>query len=151
MVTGLSSQVTINGAEAANDTLVINSQPGNDTIDASGLQAGQINLVLNGLSGNDTLIGSAGNDVLAGGFGTDTFVFGGNFGHDTIQGFFAGSGNGLNDFVQFDRSIFSDFADVQAHAEQIGNDTTITVDPNRSVTLQNVALNSLSAGDFRFA
>jgi hypothetical protein len=46
---------------------------------------------------------------------------------------------------------FSSFADVQAHAQQIGNDTTITVDPNRSVTLQNVALNTLSAGDFRFA
>jgi Ca2+-binding RTX toxin-like protein len=120
-------------------------------IDASALQGGLINLVINGFSGNDTLIGSQGNDVLAGGLGADTFVFGGSFGHDVIQGFFAGSGNGLNDFVQFDRSIFSSFADVQAHAQQIGNDTTITVDPNRSVTLQNVALNTLSAGDFRFA
>jgi hypothetical protein len=39
---------------------------------------------------------------------------------------------------------------VLQHAQQIGNDTTITVDPNCSVTLQNVALSSLTAGDFRF-
>jgi Ca2+-binding RTX toxin-like protein len=150
VVSGLAAQVTINGAEAANDTLVINAQDGNDRIDASALQAGQINLVLNGGSGNDTLIGSAGNDMLFGGSGVDTFAFAGSFGHDTVGGFFAGSGNGVHDLVQFDRSIFSDFADVLQHAEQIGNDTTITVDPNRSVTLQNVTLNTLTAGDFRF-
>jgi Ca2+-binding RTX toxin-like protein len=151
VVSGLAAQVAINGEEAANDTLVINSQAGNDVVDASALQGGLMKLVLNGGTGNDTLIGSQGNDVLAGGLGTDTFLFGGNFGHDAIQDFVAGTGNGLNDVVQFDRSIFSSFADVQAHAVQIGNDTTITVDPNRSVTLQNVALNSLSASDFRFA
>ena len=151
VVSGLAADVTINGEEAANDTLVINAQDGNNRIDASALQAGQINLVLNGGAGNDTLIGSVGNDMLFGGFGADTFVFAGNFGHDTVGDFFAGSGNGANDFVQFDRSIFSNFTDVLQHAQQIGNDTTITVDPNRSVTLQNVALNSLTANDFRFA
>jgi Ca2+-binding RTX toxin-like protein len=150
VVSSLAAQVTINGAEAANDTLVINAQDGNNRIDASALQAGQINLVLNGGSGNDTLIGSAGNDMLFGGFGADTYVFASNFGHDTVGDFFAGSGNGANDFVQFDRSIFSNFSDVLQHAQQIGNDTTITVDPNCSVTLQNVALSSLTAGDFRF-
>ncbi len=150
VVSGLAAQVTINGAEAANDTLVINAQDGNNRIDASALQAGQINLALNGGSGNDTLIGSAGNDMLFGGFGADTYVFAGNFGHDTVGDFFAGSGNGANDFVRFDRSIFSNFSDVLQHAQQIGNDTTITVDPLRSVTLQNVALSSLTAGDFRF-
>jgi len=149
-VSGLAAQVTISGAEAANDKLVINAQDGNDRIDASALQAGQINLVLNGGSGNDTLIGSAGNDMLFGGLGADTFAFAGNFGHDTVGDFFAANGSGAHDFVQFDRSIFSDFADVLQHAQQIGNDTTITVDPNRSVTLQNVALNTLTAGDFRF-
>ncbi len=151
VVSGLAAQVTINGAEHANDTLIINAQQGNDTIDASALQARQINLVLNGGSGNDTLIGSSGNDTLFGGFGADTFVFGGNFGHDTVSDFSVGTGNGANDFVQFDRSIFSNFTDVLQHAQQIGNDTTITVDPNRSVTLQNVALSSLTANDFRFA
>ena len=151
VVSGLAADVTINGAEGANDTLVINALDGNDRIDASALQAGQINLVLNGGTGNDTLIGSAGNDMLSGGLGADTFVFAGGFGHDTVGDFLAGSGNGGHDFVQFDRSIFSNFADVLQHAQQIGNDTTITVDPNRSITLQNVALNSLTASDFRFA
>jgi Ca2+-binding RTX toxin-like protein len=150
VVSGLAAQVTIDGAEATNDTLVINALDGNDRIDASALLAGQINLVLNGGTGNDTLIGSAGNDMLSGGIDTDTFVFSGSFGHDTVGDFLAGSGNGTHDFVEFDRSIFSNFADVLAHAQQIGNDTTITVDPNRSITLQNVVLSSLTASDFRF-
>ena len=150
VVSGLAADVTIIGAEAANDKLVINAQGGNNRIDASALQAGQINLVINGGAGNDTLIGSVGNDVLFGGSGVDTFAFAGNFGHDTVADFLAGSGKGVDDLLQFDRSIFSDFNDVLQHAQQIGNDTTITVDPNRSVTLQNVALNSLTASDFRF-
>ncbi len=150
VVSGLAADVTISGAEAASDKLVINAEDGNNRIDASALQAGQINLVLNGGSGKDTLVGSAGDDMLFGGFGADTFVFAGNFGHDTIGDFLAGSGRGTDDLVQFDRSIFSDFNDVLQHAQQIGNDTTITVDPNRSVTLQNVALSTLTAGDFRF-
>src|SRR5258708_24638071 len=69
VVNGLAAQVTINSAEAANDTLVINGLAGNDIIDASGLHAGQVNLTLNGGDGNDTITGSAGNDLVIGGHG----------------------------------------------------------------------------------
>jgi Ca2+-binding RTX toxin-like protein len=68
--------VTIDGAEAANDSLVINVLGGNDTIDASMLAAGTIALTLDGGDGNDTIIGSAGNDVLLGGAGNDTVIGG---------------------------------------------------------------------------
>ena len=71
VVKGLAAQVTVNGAEALNDTLVVNGGAGNDTIDASKLHAGQVNLTLNGGDGDDKIIGSAGNDVVNGGKGSD--------------------------------------------------------------------------------
>ena len=49
--------MTIEGAEAANDSLVINALGGNDTIDAS---AAQIKVVIDGGDGNDTIIGGQG-------------------------------------------------------------------------------------------
>src|SRR5262249_59928412 len=59
-VNGLPAQVTIAGAEAANDQLVVNGGAGDDTIDASRLTAGPVNLPLNGGGGNDLITGSAG-------------------------------------------------------------------------------------------
>src|SRR5262249_26160046 len=75
-VNGLPAQVTIAGAEAANDQLVVDGGIGDDTIDASGLTAGQINLVLKGGAGNDLIKGSAGNDTVIGGQGNDTALLG---------------------------------------------------------------------------
>ena len=95
VVNGLAAQVTINGAEAGNDKLVINGLSGNDTIDASRLNDGQVNLTLNGGDGNDTIIGSAGNDLVNGGHGNDvarlgagddTFVWNPGDGSDTVEG-----------------------------------------------------------------
>ena len=53
VVNGLSEQVTIEGAEASNNSLIINGLGGNDHINASSLNAGQINLTINGGAGND--------------------------------------------------------------------------------------------------
>src|SRR4029079_563811 len=67
VVNGLAAKVTIAGAEGANDQLVVNGQGGDDTINASGLNAGQVNLVINGGLGNDTITGSKGDDFINGG------------------------------------------------------------------------------------
>jgi Ca2+-binding RTX toxin-like protein len=75
-VDGLPVQVTIDGVESANDSLVINTLDGDDTINASGLPAGQVHLVIDGGAGNDTIIGSDGNDTLIGGDGNDLVVGG---------------------------------------------------------------------------
>ena len=66
-VSGLAATVTITGAEAANDRLVINGLGGDDVITASGLSG--IQLTADGGVGNDVLIGSPGNDTLLGGAG----------------------------------------------------------------------------------
>src|SRR5204862_152002 len=60
VVNGLSAQVTIDGAEAANDFLAIIGHDGNDTINASALNAGQIRLFVDGGAGDDTIRGSNG-------------------------------------------------------------------------------------------
>jgi aryl-phospho-beta-D-glucosidase BglC (GH1 family) len=103
------------------------------------------NNVLSGLDGNDTLIGGAGRDTLAGGAGNDTFVFGPGFGRDTVTDFASGS-----DVLQFDSRVFADAEHVLAASVQVGADVVITCDADNSVTLKNVALASLHAGDFLF-
>jgi Ca2+-binding RTX toxin-like protein len=95
VVNGLSAQVTIDGAEAANDTLVIHGLGGNDSIDASALSAGLIKLTIDGGDGSDTVIGSHGNDTVIGGTGNDvallgdgddTFIWNPGDGSDSVEG-----------------------------------------------------------------
>src|SRR5258708_34580216 len=95
VVQGLSAQVTSDGAEPANDSLVVNGVGGDDTIDAAALNAGQINLVINGGDGNDVITGSAGDDVVTGGRGNDgaflgaggdLFVWDPGAGNDVAEG-----------------------------------------------------------------
>ena len=50
-VNGLAAQVTINGADAGTDSLVVNGGLGDDVLDASKLTAGRVNLTLNGGDG----------------------------------------------------------------------------------------------------
>ena len=81
-VSGLAATVTITGAEAANDRLVINGLGGDDVITASGLSG--IQLTADGGLGNDVLIGSPGNDTLLGGAGDDVLI--GGSGADILDG-----------------------------------------------------------------
>jgi Ca2+-binding RTX toxin-like protein len=75
-VAGLSAQVTIDHAEAANDVLAVNGLGGNDSINASTLPGGMIQLALDGGAGNDTVTGSHGNDSIHGGDGNDVLTGG---------------------------------------------------------------------------
>jgi serralysin len=108
------------------------------------------NDTINGGADKDFLIGGAGNDFLTGGAGDDTFTFGVygngpvNMGNDTITDFTDG------DKLHIDDAIFSDFADVQAHMQQVGNDVVITYDGNNSITLENTTIGSMNANDFLF-
>jgi Ca2+-binding RTX toxin-like protein len=83
-VLGLTAQVNITGAEAANDQLTINTLAGDDVVEASGLLAGAIQLTADGGQGNDILIGGDGNDTFLGGDGDDVLI--GGPGLDVLDG-----------------------------------------------------------------
>jgi Ca2+-binding RTX toxin-like protein len=109
---------------------------------------------LRGGTGRDILIGWTGNDSLEGGSGADTFVFDGNFGkdytaralgHDTISDFDITGGDRLK--ISRDWGFHTVEA-ILHNAVQDGNDTVITLSRSTSITLENVALTDLSAGDF---
>ncbi len=83
-VLGLSAQVNITGAEAANDRLTVNALGGDDVVEASGLAASGIQLTADGGDGNDILVGGDGDDILLGGDGDDVLV--GGPGLDILDG-----------------------------------------------------------------
>ena len=146
LVNGLPAQVTIRGADAGLDALVINGLAGNDTIDASRLNAGQVNLTLNGGDGNDRLIGSAGSDVVIGGRGSDlallgagddTFVWNPGDGSDVVEG------QAGTDTLQFNGSNVGEHIDISANGSRarlfrdVGN---VTMDLNGVEHVNLVAL-----------
>jgi Ca2+-binding RTX toxin-like protein len=144
VVDGLSAQVTVDHAEAANDRLIINGSAGNDTINASAVASGMAPL---------TLAGGAGNDVLIGGAGNDTFLFTfGDAGKDVVQGFQAHGVSAQGDIVALAGFADQSFAQAVAdgHIAQSGADVAISDGTHVVATLQNVLLTSLQANDFAF-
>jgi Ca2+-binding RTX toxin-like protein len=75
-VVGLHAAVNIVNQEQDNDRLILNALGGNDTVDASALQADGIQLSINGGAGTDLLVGSEGDDQFNGGTGNDTILMG---------------------------------------------------------------------------
>jgi Ca2+-binding RTX toxin-like protein len=122
-VGGLSALVKITGgAEGANDSLVINSLAGADTVNASTLQAGVIGLTINGGSDNDLLIGSQGDDLINGGTGSDTALMGA--GDDTFvwnpgDGSDIVEGQGGNDTMQFNGANIAEKIDMEANGSRL--------------------------------
>jgi Ca2+-binding RTX toxin-like protein len=104
-VFGLHTAVNIFFQEQANDRLTLNGQGGDDTIDATSLEADGIQLSMNGGLGNDVFLGSEGNDLINGGDGNDLALMGA--GDDT----FVWNPGDDNDIVEgqagFDRMLFN--------------------------------------------
>jgi Ca2+-binding RTX toxin-like protein len=86
-------QLSIIGANPAQDRLTINGHAGGDTILAGNLQADAIGLQINGGDGDDTIFGGEGDDIIFGGQNND-FLEGGP-GNDTLDG-----GPGNNTVIQ---------------------------------------------------
>jgi Ca2+-binding RTX toxin-like protein len=166
-VTGLRASVKIIGGEPGLDRLVINGLDGDDTVDASGVQAGALELTLNGGPGNDTLIGGDGNDLLIGGQGNDvmfggpgddTFVWNPGDGSDIIEGeegqdtlLFNGANVGENVDISANGQrlrFFRDIANVTmdcndievVHFNALGGADTITVNDLTGTGCTNVDL-----------
>ncbi|MDZ4370168.1 MAG: ExeM/NucH family extracellular endonuclease [Phenylobacterium sp.] len=164
-INGVANAPTQNGGAGA-DTLtgtagdeVLNGGNGNDILTAGDgadtLSGGNGNDSLfggagidslSGGSGNDTIVGGAGDDALSGSRGNDLFVFDSDFGHDQISDFKPGE-----DDIQFGAGTFTSFADVLAHAVQVGQHVVITADDGDTLQLNNLQLSSLQPADFLFA
>jgi len=146
--------VNVENVEGSNTVDHIFGNSADNILDGNGgadtIWGGGGNDTINGGTGIDTIFAGTGNDVITGGADNDLFVFDVpgagpvNFGNDIITDFTAG------DHIQIDDAIFNDFADMQAHMQQVGNDVVITYDGNNSITLQNTAMGSLGASDFLF-
>ena len=95
-----------------------------------------------GTAGDDVIANTAANQVMFGNGGADTFVFGGNVGKAVVADFQAD-----NDVLQLSHNAFANFADVLAHAAQVGPDVTIAIDASNSVTLHNTAVTQLGANN----
>lgn len=93
-------------------------------------------------SGDDIINGGTGNDRLEGGSGEDIFVFEMGTGQDTVLDF--GNGRDELDLTDFG---FASFADVQAAAEDDGDDLVIDLGNGASVTLVGVSEAELSQDD----
>ena len=73
--------ITLQEFETGSFAIVINTEGGNDTVDASAID---VAVKVNGSGGNDTLTGGSANDTLNGGSGEDKLV--GGPGNDKLQG-----------------------------------------------------------------
>ncbi|WP_407519751.1 alkaline phosphatase [Methylobacterium oryzisoli] len=136
---------------AGNDQLF--GEEGDDFLGAGSgsdyLSGGIGNDALYGEEGSDLLFGNAGDDLLMGGAGGDTFAVGRGDGRDVIRDFTVAGAE--RDVIAFNSGVFGSFAAVQAASAQQGGDVVITVAPDSSLTVQNVALASLTAANFSFS
>jgi Ca2+-binding RTX toxin-like protein len=100
-----------------------------------------------GDAGNDILDGDKGNDIMNGGLGNDRFVFDNRDGNDRINGFVAG---GTDDVLDFRTTAFNftTFAQVLAHAHDVGTNVVIDTGGGDSVTLAGIHEAQLRTVDF---
>jgi fibronectin-binding autotransporter adhesin len=133
------------------DTLFLegNASHGTGNGDANNLLVGNggVASTLVAGSGTDLLVvaGTAGT-IMTGGAGHDTFAFPNVMGHDEVTNF-----GTPKDTLQFNATLFSNFTAAMTHASQVGANTVFTIDTNDTVTLDNVAKTSLTAGNFHFS
>lgn len=114
----------------------------NDTLIDTG---GSNNLSITG-SGNTLTLK---NDSVSGGGGANTYVFHAASGNNTIGNFVAGN-TPSHDTLQFDSSIFADWAHLLGATTQQGSDLLIKLDATDSITLKNTTLASFVAADATF-
>jgi hypothetical protein len=165
-VTGLQAEVAITAAEAANDLLSVNAAGGDDTVDASGLEADAIKqLTVDGEGGGDLILGGRGADVLIGGgpvigsdgedfidgnqandvalmgAGDDTFRWDPGDGSDVVEG------EDGSDTLLFNGANAGETVDLSANGERFiffRNPGSITMDVNE---VENSVFNALGGPD----
>jgi Ca2+-binding RTX toxin-like protein len=135
-VFGLQAAVSVFSPEQANDRLTLNALGGNDTVDATSLEADGIQLTENGGLGNDVFLGSEGDDLINGGdgddvglmgAGDDTFVWNPGDDNDTLEG------QAGFDTMAFNGANVAENIDIAANGGRVRffrNVATVTMDLN---------------------
>jgi beta-glucanase (GH16 family) len=101
------------------------------------------NIIVGG-AGSQQLYGGGGQDVLVGGAGADTFIIVKGQGNDVIQDFNPGEG----DMVRLTAG-FTNFAQVQSHLSQVGNDVKLDLGGTDGLIFRNLTVGQLSAQNFQ--
>lgn len=149
-VAGIGTTLIIVNPEVGLDALVVNGGFGDDTLDASLVEAGAMDITLNGGDGNDLLIGGEGDDLLIGGRGADT-AFGGP-GNDVFQ-WNPGDGNDAleggegEDTMLFNGANIAEEISISAdgtHVRFTRNVAAIAMDAHG---VENIEFNALGGGD----
>ncbi|MGD9801585.1 MAG: hypothetical protein AB7V02_13415, partial [Parvularculaceae bacterium] len=106
--------------------------------------------VIVGSNGADTIYAAAGDDTLYGKGGNDTFVFARGSDKDKLYDFAGGAGAG--DVIRLIGlgSAYDTFAELMAHATQVGPHTVIDFGGGDLLVFVNTAMGSLAADDFVF-
>ena len=135
-VFGLQAAVSVFSPEQANDRLTLNALGGDDTVDATSLEADGIQLTENGGLGNDVFLGSEGDDLINGGdgddvglmgAGDDTFVWNPGDDNDTLEG------QAGFDTMAFNGANVAENIDIAANGGRVRffrNVATVTMDLN---------------------
>ncbi|TDM81961.1 hypothetical protein, partial [Lactobacillus crispatus] len=84
-----------------------------------------------------------GDTLNAASYGRETFVFAGNFGHNTVNNFQTSL-----DAIQLQQSQFGSISNVMADLHQVGADSVLTLDPSHVVTITHPQVASLTAANF---
>ena len=158
---GVSGSQNVVAGDAGADTLFANGidnrligGAGNDWVGVSG----NSNMLFGGdgddyvaASGNTNVLdGGAGNDQLvAGGHTADTFVFQPGYGQDQVSGFLSIAAGG-SDIVDLQGFGITTFGQLQSFMAQNGANVVINLGGD-VLTLSNVVLSQLQAGDFHLA
>jgi hypothetical protein len=117
-------------------------------VDGAGNRGTSTTIAVSGSTNSDIILGTALNEILTGNSGNDVFRFGSSFGRDKITDFRPGTTS--QEFIEFNHPAFDSFSDVMAKATQVGSNIVITPDSANSLTLLNLQLSQLTAGDFHF-
>lgn len=149
-VFGLHTKVNIFFPEAANDRLALNALGGNDSVDATSLEADGVQLSINGGLGIDVMRGSEGNDTFNGGDGNDqafmgagddTFVWNPGDDNDTLEG------QAGFDTMLFNGANIAENIDISANGERVRffrNVANVVMDLNDT---EAISFNALGGAD----
>jgi len=131
LVSGLSTDVQVAGAESTLDNVDVNTLGGDDTIIGQNGIAGLTDLTIDGGAGDDTITGGDGDDTLIGGAGSDsvsggrgsdvallgggddTFTWNPGDGNDTVEG------QGGSDDLDFNGSNAAEKIDLSANGSRV--------------------------------